>query len=228
MKPASVNREWNTLSKACTVAKREWRWINVNPFSEVSRPPEAPPRDRRPTDNEIEGLIHAAGYSAEVTMERVTIRVVAAFLFAVETAMRIGEICALRWCDVDTQRCIAKVAAVEKGARKGGVKASRIVPLSQEALRILRQLEGVDNDRVFKLIPESADQLFRRLRSRMEIGDLHFHDSRREALTRLATKVDPMTLAKISGHRDLRILLNTYYAPDMAAVAVRLRDQCDS
>ena len=29
-------------------------------------------------------------------------------------------------------------------------------------------------------------------------------------------KVDVMVLAKISGHRDLSILQNTYYAPDMA------------
>ncbi|MBB5191197.1 hypothetical protein HNQ50_001920 [Silvimonas terrae] len=40
--------------------------------------------------------------------------------------------------------------------------------------------------------------------------------------TRLASKVDVMTLAKISGHRDLRILQNTYYAPDMSLVASRL------
>ena len=47
--------------------------------------------------------------------------------------------------------------------------------------------------------------------------DLHFHDTRREALSRLAKKVDVMTLAKISGHRDIKILLNTtYYAPDMS------------
>ena len=48
---------------------------------------------------------------------------------------------------------------------------------------------------------------------------MHFHDSRREALTRMAKKVPVETLAKISGHRDLRILLNVYYNPDMAEVA---------
>lgn len=31
-----------------------------------------------------------------------------------------------------------------------------------------------------------------------------------------------MTLAKISGHRDLRILLNTYYREDAASIARRL------
>ena len=47
----------------------------------------------------------------------------------------------------------------------------------------------------------------------------NFHDTRREALTRLSKKVDVMTLAKISGHKDISILQNVYYAPDMAEVA---------
>ena len=41
-------------------------------------------------------------------------------------------------------------------------------------------------------------------------------------LLRLAAKVDVMTIAKISGHRDLRILSSVYYAPDMADVAAKL------
>ena len=52
----------------------------------------------------------------------------------------------------------------------------------------------------------------------LDEADLHFHDSRREALSRLAKKVDVMTLAKISGHRDIKILLNTYYAPSVEDV----------
>ncbi|HHF6884897.1 tyrosine-type recombinase/integrase [Haemophilus influenzae] len=41
---------------------------------------------------------------------------------------------------------------------------------------------------------------------------MHFHDTRCEALTRLSKKVDVMTLAKISGHKDISILQNVYYA----------------
>jgi len=60
---------------------------------------------------------------------------------------------------------------------------------------------------------------FRRARDNCGITDLHFHDSRREALTRLSKKVPVETLAKISGHRSLNILLNVYYRPDMAEIA---------
>ena len=35
----------------------------------------------------------------------------------------------------------------------------------------------------------------------------------------MAAKVEPMQLAKISGHKDLRILLNVYYNPDIGELA---------
>ena len=54
------------------------------------------------------------------------------------------------------------------------------------------------------------------------IKGLTFHDSRAYALTALARKVDVLTLAKISGHRDLRILSNTYYRESAEDIAQRL------
>lgn len=48
---------------------------------------------------------------------------------------------------------------------------------------------------------------------------IYISTTQEEALSRLAKKVDVMTLAKISGHRDIKILLNTYYAPSMEDVA---------
>ena len=54
------------------------------------------------------------------------------------------------------------------------------------------------------------------------LADLHFHDTRAEALTRLSRKVDVLTLARISGHKDLRILSNVYYRESAAEIAERL------
>ena len=69
----------------------------------------------------------------------------------------------------------------------------------------------------------SLDAVFRQIKEKagLEDSNLHFHDPRREALSHLSKKVDVMTLAKtkINGHRDIRILLNTYCAPDMSEVA---------
>ena len=97
--------------------------------------------------------------------------------------------------------------------------SSRTVPLSKRAVELLEKLKNIHPERVFDVDDGTRDALFRRAVLSQEIKDLHFHDLRREALTRMAKKVDVMTLAKISGHKDVRILLNTYYNPDISSVA---------
>ena len=60
----------------------------------------------------------------------------------------------------------------------------------------------------------SLDALFRKYRP-AALAHIRFHDSRHEALSRMAKKIhNPLDLAKISGHRDVNILLNVYYNPD--------------
>ncbi|MDO8466041.1 MAG: hypothetical protein Q7S46_12460, partial [Gallionella sp.] len=61
--PASVRREWNLLSNACTIAVKEWKWLKENPMREVRRPPPTESRDRLATDDEIERLMFAVGYN---------------------------------------------------------------------------------------------------------------------------------------------------------------------
>lgn len=217
---ATVLREWNMLSAACTRAVREWRWLHENPMRQVSRPAAPQPRSRRVTDDEISKITYVCGYQPDIQLKTMQVRVAAAFLFAIETAMRAGEICALKWIDIDLDKRIAHVRAIEPGARKTGI--ARVVPLSKAAIAILKQLEGIDGVKVFVLKPSLLEALFRKAKKMALIDGLHFHDTRREALTRLAAKVDVMTLAKISGHKDLRILQSVYYAPNMGDVAVLL------
>ena len=76
-----------------------------------------------------------------------------------------------------------------------------------------------DEELCFDIKSNVLDATFRKLKKLAEREYLHFHDTRREALIRLSKKVDVMTLAKISGHKDISILQNVYYAPDMAEVA---------
>jgi integrase len=220
VKVASVLREWATLSHVCTVAFKEWNWLSNNPLTTIIRPAEPPPRKRRYSKEEIEKLLHACGYSRDKLPVKMQARVGAVLLFAIETAMRAGEICKLRWRDYYRDRRIAELLETKNGS-------DREVPLSDEAVRILSQMEQLrendnENSLIFKMSTASLDALFRKARDRCMIEDLHFHDSRREALTRLSKKLDVMTLAKMSGHKDLSILQNTYYAPDMAEFADQL------
>jgi integrase len=95
------------------------------------------------------------------------------------------------------------------------------VPLNRHAVRLLRPVAQLD--RCFTLSSAVLDALFRKTRNRLLIEDLHFHDTRGEALTRLSRKVDVLTLAKISGHKDLRILQQTYFRETAEQIAARLK-----
>ena len=209
---ASVLREWNLLSNCCSIAVKEWKWLDENPFKEVKRPAAPEARWRRVTDDEIERLMMALGYQYNATPKTTTARVGVAFLFAMETGMRAGEICNLTWEHVKDRH-------VHLPQTKNGTR--RDVPLSAEARRILDQLPK-NGDGVFNITSASLDALFRKGKARCLIDDLHFHDARHEALTRLSSKLNVMELAKIAGIRDLRILQNVYYNPKIEDLADKI------
>lgn len=208
----TVNREWNLLSNACNRAVNEWKWLTVNPMKTVKRPPQPKARDRRISDHELERILYACGYDYEATPQTAYARVGAAFLFAIETAMRAGEIVGLTKNDVNLDARVAKLRDTKNGT-------SRNVPLSTEAIRLLRQLP--ESDPVFGLASSTLDALFRKAKSAALITDLTFHDSRHEAITRLAKKLDVLDLARMVGHRDLKMLM-VYYNESAEDLAKKL------
>lgn len=208
---ASVAREMNLLKSMFEVARKEWGWIRTNPLIDVKRPASPPSRKRRITQDEIDRLCAAFGLSDGDVAETTTQRTGLAFLFAIETAMRAGEILGLQWRDVRPKSVILPKT-------KNG--DSREVPLSMRAREILSVLPG-EIGPVFNIDPKVRDALFRKVRDRCEITDLHFHDSRAEAIWRLSKKLDVMELARMIGHRDLRSLM-IYYATSADELADQL------
>jgi integrase len=212
---ATIIREFNLLSAVFETARREWRWMNSNPLADVRRPKDSAPRTRRLHDGEIEALRLASGYRPDEPTATTMQRVCAAAEFAVETAMRSGEICGLTWAHVHP-------AHVHVPTSKTG--AARDVPLSPRARQIISQMRGVHDRLVFGLAGGSRDALWRRLLHRAGIDGLTFHDLRREATTRLARRFDVLELARITGHRDLRVLLSVYYSPTVAEMTQKLSE----
>lgn len=210
---STVLREWKLLAHVCNTAVNEWQLLTASPMSGVKRPKEADPRDRRISEDEIERVLLAAGYDYDKTPETLIARVGAAFLFAIETAMRAGEIAALTWNLVDFDKQTAKLLTTKNGK-------PRSVPLSKEAMRLLKQLP-VDGDNVFNLNADQISSLFRKIRERTLIDDLHFHDTRHEAITRLSKKLDVLALARMTGHRDLKMLM-VYYNETAEELAKKL------
>jgi integrase len=77
-------------------------------------------------------------------------------------------------------------------------------------MAILKQCEGLDERLVFNIKTSQLDALFRKAKKQCLIDNLHFHDSRGLAITRLASKLDILELAKVCGHKDLS-MLQVYY-----------------
>jgi integrase len=212
---STVNRELNLLSHVFRTAAKEWKWIANSPTADVRRPEESQPRDRLYEDDEIQRICLALGFDldgderAETTSQRVAV----AFLFAIETAMRAGEICGLVARDV-----VGRVATLEK--TKNGTK--RKVPLSKRALELLELLPLPEEDGpLFGITTASLDALFRKAKTRAAIKDATFHDSRHLAITRLAKTFNVLDLARIVGHRDIKQLM-VYYNETAESMAERM------
>lgn len=218
---ASVQRDISWLRNAFSIARKEWHWMSGSPFEGFRLPADPPPRDRRVLPSEVKLICRQLGYRSGIAPVTKSQEAALAFLVALRTAMRAGEILSLGKDNLDLSKRVARVA--HKTQHLTG--RLRQVPLSRHAARLLRPVS--DRERCFSITSKSLDVLFRKARDRLavaypKIAELHFHDSRAEALTRLSRKVDVMTLAKISGHADLKILMRTYYRESAEDIAARL------
>ncbi len=189
-------------------AVEEWGQLPSSPLKGVRPPPAPQPRDRRVTQGELDRLALSAGDD----LSHATARAYHAFLFAIETAMRAGEIIGLAWPLIDVDARVATLPHTKNGR-------VREVPLSSEAVRLLEMLPRADP--VFGLNSRQLDVLWRKLRDRAGVVGLTFHDSRAEATTRLARRVDVLTLARMVGHRNLN-QLQTYFNESAEDIAKRL------
>jgi len=136
-----------------------------------------------------------------------------------ETAMRAGEITALTPEHVFLAKRYVKLPKTKNGD-------SRDVALSNAAAEILDIALKIGANPVFNLTADGLSSLFRKYRdiaaeSDPELADVHFHDTRHEAITRLARKLDVLDLARMIGHRDIKSLM-IYYNATATDIAGRL------
>lgn len=192
--PATIVRELNTISHAIETARREWGIHLVqNPCKLVRRPPPPRGRLRRLICGE-EQLLLAAADAGRCTYMRPLI------VLAIETGMRRGELLAVEWKHVDFDRRVAHLPLTKNGD-------SRDVPLSTRAVETLRRLEPGDSSRVFNVAPNAVRLAWERLVRRAGLVDLHFHDLRHEAVSRLFERgLSVIEVSTISGHKELRML----------------------
>lgn len=162
--------------------------------------------------------------------------------------MRRSELATLRWEHVDLGRRVAHLPETKNGNSRdvplSQVAVEALAALLPNRANALRRRKGPIvpaslNGPVFAVHPDGITQAFERALQRARkayelecaqhgrelkpkfLKDLRFHDLRHEATSRLASRFQLHELAKITGHRDTRMLLR-YYHPDAADLAKRL------
>ena len=206
----SVLRDMTLLGGVFELARREWQWIPVNPMRDVRRPAEPDHRTRVISGREVRAMLRAMGHARHV--RTVSQAAAYAFLLALFTGMRAGEVCALRWPDVAADHVRLHTSKTGHG---------RDVPLTAGAQAVIARMRGWDAESVFALTPQTLDSLFRRYRARAGLAGVTFHEARHTAATRLAGRLHVLELCKVFGWRSTTQAL-TYYNPDASAIARRL------
>jgi integrase len=200
--PASLKRELTILSQALTTASKDWGiTLPQNPVQMISLPKANKVRTRRLEVGEEKKLLQTSNQK----LQRIII-------LALETGMRRGEILNIKRSHIDFNKSVLLIPTTK-------TDTPRTIPLSTNAVTVLRaQLrasqsgyEGViplHEPTVFDYRPRGLSGEFLKLCRRKGIDNLHFHDLRHEATSRLFEKgLNPVEVATITGHKDTRMLM---------------------
>lgn len=153
------------------------------------------------------------------------------------TGMRIGEICGLRWCDVDTVEGVIKVRhtlqriyIIEGETRHTELlldtpktaNSVRDIPMSSELLKMLKSLNKVVNENYYVISndikpiePRTYRNYYKKLCKQLDIPELKFHGLRHSFATRcIESKADYKTVSVLLGHSNISATLNLYVHPN--------------
>ena len=203
--------------------------ISVNPVALLTndeRPHRAPREEKHVwSDEEIAALIKASERIARQPEARYDYSPL--IRTAVCTGLRLGELLGLQWQDVDFEDDALHVRrqwtrSNEYGPTKTSAGVRRI-PLPKELVHFFAELKlrsdhSSDEDPVFaskEKTPLGHRNVTRRgfepAVERAGLENLTFHDMRHAFASRMIARgIEPVTLAKLMGHEDIRETLNTY------------------
>lgn len=157
---------------------------------------------------------------------------------SLSTGLRIGEICALKWSDINVadgkitvQRTIERIYMVE-GDKKHTqlvintpktVNSCREIPISKELLAMVKPMKKVVNADFYVLTnedkptePRTYRNYYNRLMEKLDIPKLKYHGLRHSFATRcIEAGCDYKTVSVLLGHSNISTTLNLYVHPNM-------------
>lgn len=158
-------------------------------------------------------------------------------LICLQTGMRIGEVCALQWGDIDLQKgvvsiskTIERIYIIDSEVKHTELIISspktqnshRDIPLSKTLLQMLRPLKRIVNDKFFIITneekptePRTFRNYYKTVLRTLNIPPLKFHGLRHSFATRcIESNCDYKTVSVILGHSDISTTLNLYVHPN--------------
>lgn len=194
------------------------------------------PTEQRKQELEVLSVSHQKKVMQYVT-DNFTFRNLGIYI-CLSTGMRIGEVCALKWSDIDlgtetihVNRTIERIYIIDGEKRHtelvmGTPKTKnsiREIPISKELMKLIRPLKKLMNDDYFVLTneakptePRTYRNYYKQLLKQLGIPDLKFHGLRHSFATRcIESQCDYKTVSVILGHANISTTLNLYVHPNM-------------
>lgn len=152
--------------------------------------------------------------------------------------LRIGEVCALTWDDIDTERGVIRVSKtiqriyVVEGEKKHteviidtpkSKNSIREIPIVRDLLKMIKPIKKVVNGKFYVLTnslqptePRTYRNYYKRLMADLDMPKLKFHGLRHSFATRcIESKCDYKTVSVLLGHSNISTTLNLYVHPNM-------------
>ena len=158
-------------------------------------------------------------------------------LISLYSGIRIGELCALKWEDIDFKKsliCINKtmqrIYIKDKSDNTSKIiitspktkNANREIPINKNFLELLKKVKSSKNNYVLtgteKFIePRSYRKHFEKVLKKLKIKHFNFHSLRHTFATNcISLGVDYKTVSEILGHSNVNITLNLYVHPRLS------------
>lgn len=212
-----------TIRRECGIMSGFFNWLAdtkgvpvVNVIKKCEWPMRPEPRMQRALEPQIDRIIAELGYERGTVPETSKHWVAWASLFAIETALRMGNILSMRWSDYrgKTMHC--------EMTKNGFAHNAPLNSRARALLDLLPRTPGDSNDVIVPLSDTNYAKLWREARDACGLSMIRRHDLRREATTRAAkTFTNIIDLAGFTGHRKLDNL-RIYYQPTADELADKL------
>lgn len=203
----TVRLELALLGHLYSTAIKEWHIaLPSNPVANIRKPSPGEGRNVRLNHKDQQRLLTELQTHSNPMLAWI-------FQIAVETGMRQGEILNLKTYQVDTERRIVSLFDTKNGM-------PRTVPLTKLAVQVFKQaleypMRPSDCELIFfgepgkdkKRSPYQFNKIWMDIKKSISLGELHFHDLRHEAVSRLVEAgLSDQEVASISGHKSMQML----------------------